>query len=74
MLVSETLEALQMMKKKDFCQMLPIKSVSDHTCLLFSVGGGYFYESDEDDEGDDGLLIPLENGWVCEKRLLALSG
>ena len=28
---------------------------------------------DDDDESDvdmDGLLIPLENGWVCEKRLL----
>ena len=30
-------------------------------------------DSDEDDDSDidmDGLLIPLENGWVCEKRLL----
>merc|ERR1712008_250306 len=26
--------------------------------------------SDGDDDDDtDGLLIPLENGWVCEKRL-----
>ena len=32
-------------------------------------------EQDSDDDADsdiemDGLLIPLENGWVCEKRLL----
>ena len=29
-------------------------------------------ESDDDDSDIDmdGLLIPLENGWVCEKRLL----
>lgn len=34
---------------------------------------GYFAEDLEDFEDDDsdGLLIPLENGWVCEKRLLA---
>ena len=25
--------------------------------------------SDDDDDDTDGLLIPLENGWVCEKRL-----
>ena len=25
--------------------------------------------SDEDEDDTDGLLIPLENGWVCEKRL-----
>ena len=25
--------------------------------------------SDGDDDDTDGLLIPLENGWVCEKRL-----
>ena len=23
----------------------------------------------DDDEDTDGLLIPLENGWVCEKRI-----
>ena len=23
----------------------------------------------DDDEETDGLLIPLENGWVCEKRI-----
>merc|ERR1719433_1960275 len=26
-------------------------------------------DGDEDDDDMDGLLIPLENGWVCEKRL-----
>ena len=26
-------------------------------------------DGDEDDDDTDGLLIPLENGWVCEKRL-----
>ena len=26
-------------------------------------------DGDEDDDDSDGLLIPLENGWVCEKRL-----
>jgi hypothetical protein len=25
---------------------------------------------DDDDDDTDGLLIPLENGWVCEKRLV----
>ncbi len=27
-------------------------------------------DGDDDDDDSDGLLIPLENGWVCEKRLL----
>ena len=26
-------------------------------------------DGDVDDDDTDGLLIPLENGWVCEKRL-----
>ena len=26
-------------------------------------------DGDDDDDDTDGLLIPLENGWVCEKRL-----
>ena len=33
----------------------------------------YYPDSDPEDDDSDGLLIPLENGWVCEKRLLGPS-
>ena len=39
------------------------ESKSEHN----SVSGS---DDDESDMDMDGLLIPLENGWVCEKRLL----
>ena len=32
---------------------------------------GFDFDGDSDiDDETDGLLIPLENGWVCEKRLV----
>ena len=31
-------------------------------------------EMEDDDDETDGLLIPLENGWVCEKRLVSENG
>ena len=30
-------------------------------------------DEDDDDNDGDGLLIPLENGWVCEKRLVDME-